>query len=770
MTERVRIVLVRWWPELLVVIFPLAYFWPLVLGTRRLFWGLPLLQFVPWRVLVRDAILSGHLPLWTDRLGMGAPLLANLQSAVFYPPNWLGLYLAPDYTLGLLAVLHLSFGALGMVRLARHLGLRAPAAVVAGFAFGFSDYFVARLWFISINNAAAWLPWIMLAADRAVLHRRRSLPQLAGLLALQLFAGHAQTTFYTLLLAGSWALWRALPARNWRGLARFAFGVTLGVAVAAVQLLPTAELLSLSERAAAAEYEFATTYSLWPWRLLSFLAPTFFGHPVDGSYWAYPTYWEDAAYIGLLPLALALYGLWRFGVGRRFARLNANQIQSDDISIHPRLHPEPVRVPALFLALIGVVSIVLALGKFTPVFPFFYKYVPGFDMFQAPARMLVGYVFAMSILAGYGFNALRPARRLRYWARLSVAAALLLALVGGWLLLAASGRIALGGLGEQQMALSWMGRALITAGLSGVLVAVLFLQRRAVLSPIWVAAAVALTVADLGLAARDLNPLVEPALYQADDSAAALRDLLAGRRVFHFPADEYELRFERLFVLGDFGDMELERWLRARAWLLPNTGVLAGVDSANNFDPLRPTTYNNYLAAIEDADPAAAANLLRAAGVAAVVSPQRHLPWPVVSTDGEVSVVAIEGAERVWFAPQACSVTDDATALALVAAGVVDPATTVAVTLAENDPAIPPCFGISEETSGASRAVARLLPDDDPNRVTIETASDAPGWLALADTDYPGWRVELDGARVGYGRANGAFRAASAHHAPSCWC
>jgi len=79
-----------------------------------MYWGTPLLQFYPWRRFALDAIRSGHLPLWNPYLGNGAPLIANHQSAVFYPPNWISLLLPLDYSLGWLAALHLIWAGTGM--------------------------------------------------------------------------------------------------------------------------------------------------------------------------------------------------------------------------------------------------------------------------------------------------------------------------------------------------------------------------------------------------------------------------------------------------------------------------------------------------------------------------------------------------------------------------------------------------------------------------------------------------------------------------------
>ncbi|HKZ68655.1 MAG TPA: hypothetical protein VJ020_01160, partial [Anaerolineales bacterium] len=59
----------RKWPELIAALAPLVIFWRIVFGLQALYWGLPALQFVPWRVLVNDALRNGRLPLWTPLLG-----------------------------------------------------------------------------------------------------------------------------------------------------------------------------------------------------------------------------------------------------------------------------------------------------------------------------------------------------------------------------------------------------------------------------------------------------------------------------------------------------------------------------------------------------------------------------------------------------------------------------------------------------------------------------------------------------------------------------
>ena len=124
-----------------------------------------MLQFVPWHRYAIELLRGGHLPLWNPLLGAGAPLLANYQSALLYPPNLLLLLTGPEYGHGLLVFLHLIWAGLGMRALARRLGMQPAGQMISALAFSLSGYMVSRAGFISINHTAAWLPWLVMALD-----------------------------------------------------------------------------------------------------------------------------------------------------------------------------------------------------------------------------------------------------------------------------------------------------------------------------------------------------------------------------------------------------------------------------------------------------------------------------------------------------------------------------------------------------------------------------------------------------------------------------
>ena len=129
------------WPVAFVIAGPFIFFIIQLLQGKALFWGTPVMQFVPWRTLAYDQFSAGILPLWNPLSGMGAPLAANYQSALFYPPGFL-LYLfyligdAPGVAWGytLLVPVHLAWAGLGMIQLTRLLNKGKRGQVVAGLA------------------------------------------------------------------------------------------------------------------------------------------------------------------------------------------------------------------------------------------------------------------------------------------------------------------------------------------------------------------------------------------------------------------------------------------------------------------------------------------------------------------------------------------------------------------------------------------------------------------------------------------------------------
>jgi hypothetical protein len=744
---------------------------PVWLTGKALFWGTVSLQFLPWRAFAWDIISSGHLPLWNPLNGMGAPLLANYQSALAYPPNWLLFILDASGGVGwaawgqaILVAAHLAWAGFGMALLARKLGLNELAQTVCGLAFGMSGYMVARSGFLSINAAAAWLPWVILciqslepgdstevvskdipedsknwsiwswvrARFRVFLREVCRVRWLAVCLAMLLLAGHAQIAWYTLLLAFMWATclgWKKSGENQdlqgskrltedfgkrirsvgniW---ARLVLALILAAGLAAIQLLPTAEYLLQSQRSSQVEIDFALNYSFWPWRFLTLLAPDMFGNPARGDYWGYGNYWEDAVYIGLLQLLMALAAI---------------------------LRRKPL---AKGLFALAVLSFLLALGKNTPVFPWLYKWVPTFDMFQAPTRFSIWAVFALSLLAGMGVQGWkRPTGRGLYWTRLATAGALAVTLGAG-----------IGWYFFSSINLTYL-RATALAGMWGLGSGLLALtaapqdegenKYRQVLARLWPAGVVLFVAADLFVAGWGLNPGIGLYFYTqpADSHQAQMGELASGR--IYMPANvEDELKFKQ-FMRFDSYQPQVD-WQEMRRARLPNLNLLEGVPSANNFDPLVPGRYARWLEGLEGGvDYPLALNLMAVSAVENIE----------VAGKNRIAFEPIQSRERMRWVSCTQAAPDADSAWEALFSGQFDPDREVVIEGKGISPA-PACQG--EQIKADIQVVY-----EHTNQLAVRVRSPSQGWLVLADVWYPGWQARIDGRATQIWRANYLFRA-----------
>ncbi|GAB4536867.1 MAG: hypothetical protein Kow0063_22840 [Anaerolineae bacterium] len=776
----------RLWPAAVLVVLPLLVYWPLVFGGRVLYWGVPLYQFYPWHRLVVEAFRSGHLPLWTDLLGNGAPLLANHQSAVFYPFNLI-YFLAPvEQAMGYSVVVHLMLAGLFAFAWGRAIGLSRFAATIVGLSFGLSGFLAGRTQFITIVNSAAWLPLLFLFAER--LARRRTWLDAVWLglvMALQFLAGHAQLWFYSLWGVAAYVIARAwrLPSEQsgigsrkpaqvwrWRGgvFILLAGALILSLGLSAAQLLPTAELSLHSQRSDGLDPAEAMTYSFWPWRLLTLAVPRLFGSPDSGDYWGYATFWEDTGYIGLMPLLLALGAVWGWGrlwLARRTRRAAC---------------PEPgtqhnVGLIPFFLALI-LISLILAMGQNTPVYPLVFKYVPGFDAFRSPARFLLLYTFAVSTLAGIGADRFRLTYRVQYVARLTVAGAVAMLAVA----------LAMG-------QLDWPVRPTfapafatfaILLGLSAILL-LLFPARagrgqdgvdpRVARSPlplgIWRGLMVCFVALDLAFFAAPLTPGIDAALYRT--TTAADRFLLArtdADRIFATYDYDYNTKFNRYFDFSTWGPSDLAYWLSFRETLLPNLNVFSHSRSVNNDDPLVVGRWLDLMETLRAVDWPTRLRLLRMMNVGYVLT--ESSPPTLAPVEGVANLYRLpEPLPRAWLVPQARIIADPDVLLAELLDPAFDPAAEVlleggplagsfaASGLGSHSPTVNHPPSAPATVSQARPLSVPISLREEGNSRTIDLIAPQPGYLVLAYTYYLGWRASVDGQPAQILRANYAFMA-----------
>lgn len=708
-------------PRILIFIAPIILMAPVWATGKALYWGTPSTQFIPWWWQAWVTMRSGELPLWNPLVGMGAPLLANFQSALLYPPTWVYFLLArigglPLMAWGqaLLVSAHLVWAGWGMSLLIRRLGKSELAQTVGGLAFGMSGYLVARAHFLSINAAVSWLPWILLFSYELVhdLRNKKLILKLGVVFGLQWLAGHAQIAWYTLILAIIWtAFWARESGKNfglWNAALRFTFACLLAFGLSAIQLLPTAEYLMNSQRSSQVDFAQAATYSLWPWRLIGLVAPNFFGNPAHGDFWGYGNFWEDAIYIGLLPFLLAVAALsW-------LRKRNGN------------------RSLLVFLGSLILVSFLLALGNNTPLYQWLFRTIPTFALFQSPTRFSLWMIFALALLSALALdNWQRPIGKSLYWSRLVIAACIAL------LLGTALGGI-LAGLGLLDAPQTFF-TAMLTMGIFALAAALLNLRaptQKTEKKMDWQWLVGCFVAVDLLFAGWGLNPGTNLELYNRElPLSSEIEESLNEGRVFIPAADEYDLRYEHLFQFDSFYS---EDAMKIRSSFVPDIFVLDNISSANNYDPLLPGRYKNYMDMLSAVDQSELRGILKRMNVSVLESYN--------SGDDDPSLTPVEYLLRArWVA---CADYVDTTNEAFgKLTSVLDSDTVIIEGLPGNESCV---FG--------NQALVQII-QSSANLVEVRVDTNEKGWLVLADTYFPGWQVEVNGNPAEIFPADGLFRA-----------
>lgn len=364
-----------------------VYFFPVTLGQSVWFTRDISRLYYPFAVEFSRALAEGRLPLWSPSLQAGFPLLAEGHVAAFYPFQVLFVKLfSPESAISYQMLLHLSVAGIGMYAWVRGMGFRAASAFVAGFIFSFNGFMVQKLYHTPILLTAAWLPWMIFFQDqfqRARRDRKRhagvwlALATLA--LALDWVAGFPQIAFMNAVTFAAVGLfgglfWNGAAAalrERLRQIPRIAFWTALPVVlsggIAAVQLLPTTELIGYSVRSQGLPVNLINSYNLTPESFTQFVSPFSPGEPSDDNI-------ELWGYVGLATLFLA--------IAAPFVRRDSRTV---------------------FFSIFAIIVLSLTLGDANPLFSLLSR-LPIFSLFRVPARYLFLFAFSAAFLAANGLD------------------------------------------------------------------------------------------------------------------------------------------------------------------------------------------------------------------------------------------------------------------------------------------------------------------------------------------------------------------------------
>ena len=748
--------------------------------------------------LIQEMCRHGALPYWNPYLNYGQPLLENPNLLFFYPYTLFIILLPIDLAYPLFYVVHFALAGIGTYLLARRWGQSRQAAFFAGFIFAFSGPVLSLGNLYNHAACAAWMPWALLATDRAIrgiasggarpeAGRHLAPRALAGgvavrpwilltlVFSMQFLAAEPFTLLVTFGLCLAYALYlrgtrRPLAsAANFKVLTGFVLVGCLMVALCAVQFLPSAELLSHSRRGAQGlRYGETSNWSFHPLLLAEVLVPEFYGPALTA-----PTSWNAlvgdgnspyfmSVFLGFVPLFFALAG-WTLGRNRR----------------------------RNFVAGSALLLLVLSFGHLTPLFSLAYLLVPLLTLVRFPVKLLVPVVMLVAILAGWGLDTLHEdpeqwkARRNRalyplaillacsfaLWAAVWMAPKLI-TLPTRWALLRQGHASAEAGTMADFLASSLR---LYVPGVAGFILFGFLLLFGLGRKKSWARPAVPifalLGLVHLVLVNYDANPTVPKAFYTYEPPVVShFRGSAGTYRVAstsRLPTKASSLNDLQGFVNfdsipGAAGLSAIAQGTFQQKLLLAEGSMLEGIEGSLNLDierSLPPFVYDLWIYLLKQApDTFHVECLLGRTNVKYVLRP-RQLNSPGTKAVEEVfngSAMPSYLYEDLYFVPRAY-----AAGTAVFTTSPLETLTRMATPDfdAEGSVILAADSGDSPAVHGSGPAGRVEITARQPSTVTLKADLTRPGYVVLLDRYDSNWHASIDGREVPVVRANQLFQA-----------
>jgi hypothetical protein len=657
----------------------------------------------PLAYFQRECFWHGELPFWDPYNNCGVPFLAQWNTMPLYPPALIYLLLPLTWALGFFCLLHLWFAGLGMFLLARRWSGNSFAAAFAGVAFAFNGFTLNLLMWPSHMATFAWMPWVVLAVERAWRGSGKEIILAAIAGALQMLAGGPEIillTWIILLALGLQQFMKQEVARRTL-LWRFPLIVVLVIALSAAQLLPFLDLVAHSQRDAGYA---DLRWSMPGWGWVNFLVPMAFGGTWNaGVFFQYGQSWTSSYYLGIGTLWLALLAFW---VGRGSVEFKSK-----------------IRL----LGIIAIGGLIFALGENTPVLPAVRKLIPQLSFITYPVKYVLLVVFIAPLLAAFALANLPSLRK-----QVSRLGAILLGLIAGILFWVWRFPFPTDNVHTTLLnGLSRTGFLFLTGGL------LIFLARNHKSGLQRIAPLLLILIAWLDVFTHEptQNPTVQPWIYEPGLSRAKLalapQPELGGSRIMVTPMAANE------FVRSASGNPQ-DNFIAKRIGYCADVNTLDAVPKVDGFFSLTPRTSDDVLALFYRTTNASFPRLEDFMGVSQITAPGEMFKWqsrqtflPLVTAGQKPMFLAETNMEAALTSPDF-----DGSKI---------------VFLPEQSKSL---VTVTNQTT--AKIIACKF-----NTQTVDVAVDAaePSLVVVAQTYYHNWQADIDGKPTIIFRANQAFQA-----------
>ncbi len=329
-------------------------------------------QIYPWKKFTIEMLKQGQIPLWNPYSFSGTPHLANYQSAVLSPFNFLFFAFSFVDAWSLLVLLQPLLAGVFMYLFVRSLKVSKTGSLISSFSFMFCGFITVWMGYATLGYAILFLPLALFAIENFYLsNKKRYLLLFSFAIPLSFFSGHFQISIYFFLFVCGYIFYKFITTKNKKIFLILLFSFGCGLLLSFPQILPSIGLYLESLRSSLFQKGEVIPWSYLP----TLIAPDFLGNPVTRNDW-FGHYAEWNGYAGLIPLILAVYGLFH-------------------------LKRKPIVV---FLFLTALFSLLMAFDS--PLLNLiFLLHIPVLATSSA-SRVIVLFSFSIACLAGLGFDEL----------------------------------------------------------------------------------------------------------------------------------------------------------------------------------------------------------------------------------------------------------------------------------------------------------------------------------------------------------------------------
>lgn len=380
------------WPYLVLMALIQLFLYPVSLGGENFYWRDILSHSYPAKKIFVDSLQSGLFPLWNPYVSTGTPYLADLSNQPLYLFNIIFLFFDGHKAINITILGHYLLSSVFCFLYLRSVTKKILVSLWGAICFPLCGYSLSVSCNLEYLGVVAWLPGIFYGYESFLKSYKSIYLAVASVcLSMLIFSGDPFSYYVTAILLCLYTLFhndklnrnvRTPSIRGRKVLALLLVG-GLSLVLSAVQLIPSAELAINSARSGGLPYITATEWSFHPLRLLEVLFPFYFGYTLPiPHYWgiflhggnnAVP--WVESVYVGVFTLFFAI------------------------LSLRQRGHSI-----VKFWIVAAIVTFFIALGKFSPLYLLFYKFLPLFDSFRYPEKTYIFTSFALIVLGGIGFK------------------------------------------------------------------------------------------------------------------------------------------------------------------------------------------------------------------------------------------------------------------------------------------------------------------------------------------------------------------------------